>query len=146
MNKIKSFNSFLLEQLEQEDQGEKVPFGFEEQGTSSEPGTTASTKVSADPWTAIELKEELNSQYAKTNSAYKKFIVDLTAFVDQNELEGKFSKFTKNPNRFKYSYTKRRSGEAKVLEFTQEEFNSYWRVMQEYAKIEELAEKFESID
>jgi hypothetical protein len=124
-NKIKSFNRFLLEQ---DEQGEKVPFGFEEQGTSSEPGTTASTKVSADPWTAIELKEELNSQYAKANAAYKRFILDLTAFVEQSELEGKFSKFTKNPNRFKYSYTKRRSGEAKVLEFTQEEFNKRYGV------------------
>jgi hypothetical protein len=143
MNKIKSFNRFLLEQ---DEQGEKVPFGFEEEGTSSEPGTSTSTQTSTDPWTAIDLRDELNSQYSKTNPSYKKFIGDLISFVEQSELEGKFSKFTKNPNRFKYSYTKRRTGEAKVLEFTQEEFNRYWRVMQEYVKIEELAEKFENID
>ena len=57
-----------------------------------------------------------------------------------------FSKSNKNPNKFKYTYTKRRTGEVEEMEFTIDEFNTYNNFMKEYVRIQDIAEKFQTIE
>jgi hypothetical protein len=144
---IKSFNRFITEQ---DGKNQYVPFGFEEKPDSEVSSTStaepAQAQTQTGQWTSIKLADELNSQYSSSNQAYKKFIVDLKAFSESHELEGEFSKFTKNPNRFKYTYTERKSSAVKSIEFTVEEFNKYYKVIQEYAKLEDIVDKFESME
>jgi hypothetical protein len=110
------------------------------------PQNNVTPQTSKDGWTEIELENEKNSVYSKTLPNYKKFISDLISFVTENELEGKFSKSNKNPNKFKYTYTKRRTGQVEEMEFTIDEFNTYNDFMKEYVRIQDIAEKFQTIE
>ena len=87
-----------------------------------------------------------NELTAEKNPMYHKAIADLIKWSKESELGGKFSRHSKIPNKFKYDYTHRRSGELNVIEFTMEEFLTFSRVMDQMTKHQNIIEKFQEME